>query len=493
MTYHIVTTRWRLRAVNRRLGKGHHMSDVIRNGRRYAAILGAVFGAILTGCGGGSVPGTDLAGLVTDVDGKPVAGARVTTSTQSTTSMTNGSFTLTGLPQGNRMVSASISIQGRTWNGETMVDIAGGEKNRSVNIVISDARYQARLRGYVVGPGGFGLEGAKVFIGGPWGSTLAVSGSDGAYEARRLTPGVTYTVTCSLAGYLNDTRTVHLAANDVRDLTFALTHGSASGPIPAPEDPAAQAWTIADAITRSPGNDQGYLEWLKRQYRKRRGLPAAPTRSKIAPTHGSRATPVGSLIEVDLFWDYREWEDLLGYAIKRGTSNPPSFTTAVLRDPLAASFFDMDSTLTPDVVYYYTIHSLDTITFPMNGTLGPASEVVLAQPLGPIQATAPARDDLVVGDPRFMWTGVTGAKHYQVIVWDRFPDLQNSDDPAGAAPIWPYDLGNPGDSRVTAPQTSLRYNGPYLQPGKTYYWLVVASDDGEYAVSVSHLMKFNAR
>jgi len=253
------------------------------------------------------------------------------------------------------------------------------------------------------------------------------------------------------------------------------------------------AWTISGTVTRSASSRPAYVEWLQRHYRVRKGLPANPRTVWNTAAETSRATPQGSAIEVDLFWKYQYWDDLMGYAIKRGTSSPPGVVTAVLRDPLAEAFLDVDPLLTPDVTYYYTVHRLDTIGFPATGRLGPGSDVVSATPLEPIVATAPGQGELVSGDPLFRWTSVYGASTYQVVVWDRFPDLQNGDDPAGAAPLWPADLNNPGASKVSAPTTSLRYSGPYLQAGRTYYWLVIAADDGEYALSVSKIMKFTAR
>jgi len=440
------------------------------------------------GCGSGADPATQLTGVVTDVEGKPVAGAAVSCSGRSVTSLTNGTFTMSGVPSGYRTVSASLTIEGRRWSGETKVDIASGLRNCSVNVIVSDDRYHARLMGAVIDPAGFGLSGAKVFVGGPWGSTLAITAADGSYDIRRITPGVTYTVTCSLAGYVNDTRTVHLSANEIGNVSFALAYGSSQGTIPAPSNPAGQAWTIADRISRGAAQPQGYMAFLKAVYRARRGLPPAPRSATAA-----RATPAGSLIEVDLFWDFSNWNDLLGYAIKRGLSSPPSAVTAVLRDPLAASYFDVDAALTPNTTYYYTIHCLDTIDFPADGTVGPAGDVVEVRPLQPVEASAPAQGASVSGDPEFRWTPVSGATAYQVIVWNRFPDLQNSADPSGATPIWPADMNNPGASKVQAPQTSVTYSGPYLQAGTTYYWLVVASDLGEYSLSVTPLRRFVAR
>jgi hypothetical protein len=446
------------------------------------------------GCGGGDGdPATRLAGVVTDAYGKPVAGASVSCGGESTVSLSNGTFTLSDLPSGIRTVSASISLDGRRYSGETRVDISKREKNRSVNVVVSDDRYQARLTGVVIDGAGYLLEGAKVFVEGPWGSTLGVAGSDGVYDIRRLAPNITYTVTCSLAGYVNDTKTVYLGDSETGKLSFALTYGSDQGTIPAPQNPSSQAWTIADTVTRAPNKQPAHIQWLKRAYRGRRGLPLTPRMTENTQSASTKATPLGSVVEVDLFWTYESWDDLLGYAIKRGTSSPPTSTTAVLRDPLASAFFDVDMMLTPDTKYYYTIHCLDTIGFPATGRVGPASDVVSANPLQPIAATSPTIGDTVSGDPVFRWTSVHGASTYQVVVWDHFPDLQNPDDPYGVEPIWPTDFSSPGASKVSASQTYLTYAGPSLQVGKTYYWLVLAADDGEYALSVSRIMKFTAR
>ncbi|MBM3496201.1 MAG: carboxypeptidase regulatory-like domain-containing protein, partial [Armatimonadetes bacterium] len=337
----------------------------------------AVLAMALSGCGaGGSDPNTSLTGVVTDIDGKPVAGARVSVTGGAATSLSNGTFTVSGVGTGYRTVSASITIEGRRWSGQTVVDIVKEERNRSVNIVVSDDRYHARIVGTVIDPLGYVLEGAKVFVNGPWGSTMDVTDATGAYEVPKLTPGVTYTVSCSLAGYVNDERTVSLTASETRSVSFAVGDGTFQGTIPAPQNVAAQAWTISASVTRAAGRDPGHLAWLKRAYRQKRGLPAAP---RTTPT--TRVTPAGSVIEVDLFWDYRSWDDLFGYAVKRGTSANPSIVNAVLRDPLASSYFDVDPALTPNTTYHYTIHCLDTIGFPSDGRVGPASDNVTARPL----------------------------------------------------------------------------------------------------------------
>ncbi len=456
------------------------------------------------GCGsGGGKPKGDLTGLVTDVDGQAVAGATVRVGSLTTTSLSNGTFVIENISGGLQTVRAEATIRGNRWSGETVVDLVGGEKNRSINVTISDERFQGSIAGTVIDPNGFVLPGAKIFVlrpkvSGEFGemiaSTMAVTRNDGTYEVRRLTPGVTYTVTCSLAGYVNETRRVTVNANQTSAASFALAFGTSQGPIPAPENVFATAFTISGTISRADSGAQGVYDWLKRHYRKKRGLPENPTVRNIERKTTGRLTPSGSVIEIDLDWTYASYEDLFGYAIKRGTNRNALSVTALVRDPLTRFFFDVDQTLTPDVVYYYTVHCLDTIDFPDRGTLGPASQIVSANPLGPIRAQSPAQGASVNGDPTFQWTAVNGAANYQIYVWDRFPDLQNAQDTNnGVTPIWPANFNNPGSSLVPAPRTSQVYAGPVLQRGRTYYWMVVAEDSEGAAFSATQIARFVAR
>lgn len=445
------------------------------------------------GCGGGGVKG-NLTGVVTDVDGRAVAGATVSVGSTRTSSLSNGTFTLGGIGSGFKTVKAEIIINGRKWSGETVVDLVGNEQNRSVNIVVSDERFHGRIEGTVIDSFGVGLPGTKVFVGGPLSSTLAITRSDGTYTVPKLTPGVTYTVTASRPGYQNETRTVTVLANSTAGLSFSLTPISPIGTLPAPQNVSTQSWTVAASITRADEGTKSLYEWVKRLYRKKKGLPNGPQARTIEYKSG-RATPPGAVIEVDLFWDYEAFEDLFGYLIRRGTSsNPNSLAdTALLRDPLTRVFFDVDPILTPDTTYYYTVHRLDTVLFPNRGTVGPASSVVRAQPLAPTTATRPFQGEQVVGNPIFAWSPVLRADTYQIFVWDRFPDLQNPSDPNGVSPIWPVDLDNPGSSLVSAPRTTQAYEGPPLQKGRTYYWFVVASDAEGENLSVTQVAKFTPK
>src|SRR6185503_471559 len=144
-----------------------------------AVVECAIAAFLIAGCGSGGRILANLTGVVTDVDGSAVAGARVAVGSRATTSVSNGSFQISDVGDGFRLVKADIDIQGHHWSGETMVDLSGGEQNRNTNIVVSDDRFHGSIAGSVIGPSGFGLPGAKVFIGGPLASTIAITNGNG--------------------------------------------------------------------------------------------------------------------------------------------------------------------------------------------------------------------------------------------------------------------------------------------------------------------------
>jgi hypothetical protein len=475
----------------------------------FGAITLFVFSAgLLPGCGGGGGPQGGLAGSVTDVDGRSVVGAQVASDGNTTTSLSNGTFVLPGLNEGFHQVTASTIVNGHRWSGTTTVDLVGAYQNRSTNIVISDDRFHASVGGSVIDPSGFPLEGAKIFVGGPFGSTMAVTDRNGEYLVDKLTPGATYTVTASLAGFKNDTKSIHLDPNQDAALSFALAAGSNLPKFNGPTGLVAQAWTVADTVTRAASqNKKGDVyDWLRHFYRHKRGLPDRPQARAIdrKPSRAGRSTPPGSVIEIDLFWNYEEDAQLFGYAIKRALSVsalPGADVTAVLRDPLAAAFFDADSALTPDLEYSYTVHKLDTIRFPATGEIGDPSAPVTANPLSPIRGQSPTQGQDVVGTPVFRWNAVNGAAAYQIYIWDEFPSLMFDpnlpNEPNASQPIWPSDPSNPGTALINTPATQLTYQGPPLVPGRTYYWLVVALDSTNpstlNAISASQIAKFVKR
>ncbi|MEP6756436.1 MAG: carboxypeptidase-like regulatory domain-containing protein [Chthonomonadales bacterium] len=480
-----------------------------RISRPMMACLSIVAIGLLTACGGGGGGGGvsrgpgDLTGVVTDVDGRVVAGATITVGSANTSSLSNGTFVFHNITSGLRTVVAVNRVNGNIWSGESVVDLVSSTTNRAVNIVVSDERTQGAIAGSVIGPNGLGIPGAKIFVGGPFNSTLAVADDGGNYFVPRVTPGVTYTVTASLAGFINDTRSVHVDNNSTTTASFALSIGSSTGALPAPTGLFAQTWTVADSISRSSPETKGLYDWLKQVYQKKRGLTGLHLATKSTVKPSGRSWPAGAVVETDLFWNYVSYNNLFGYAIKRATSQaalPGSEAVAILRDPLTSAFFDVDFALTPDVPYFYTVSALDTVQFtdPGQQTLGPPSAVVSANPFQKLVSTSPSNGTAISGNPNFQWNSLNGAAGYQIYVWDDFPDLwfdpSKTGEPNALAPIWPANLNSPGSSFVNAPATSQSYQGPALIPGHTYYWLIVGMDstnpNNVQAMSASRLFKF---
>lgn len=443
---------------------------------------------LLPGCGGGGPPGGDIAGAVTDVDGNAVAGATVYVGSNQTRSLQNGSFILRNVGGGYQTVHAVATIGGHTWSGQTVVDVASGDLTRTVTVVISDERFQGSIAGTVIDPNGFAIEGAKIFVGQNAGSTLAITDRNGFYQVDRLPSGVTYTVTASAVNYLNDTKQVHVDPNLVSAASFALTAANFQGTIPAPTSLIAQSWTQPSSISRADDRTRSLYDALRRFYRRKRGLPDGPVAKTIQRKNILRSWPPNAMIEIDLFWNYQNFPDLLGYAIDRGRSTSTLAGIALLRDPLAAVFFDADPALSPDLTYYYDVRRLDTVGFPNNGAEGPPSPIASATPFQPIHVQSPSGGQTVTGAPLFVWTAVPGAAQYQVFLFDRFPDLRSSTDPNGVVSIW-----TGGNSTVNAPATSTIYDGPPLTSGHMYYWVVVASDAAGDTYSASEIAKFTER
>jgi hypothetical protein len=455
--------------------------------------LPAVIFLLLAGCGsGGTNPPTSITGVVTDIQGQAVAGAGVRTGGNRTTSLGNGSFTLENTGDRYQTVHAETTINGRKFNGQTVVDTVSSERNRSVNVVVSPETEQGTLAGTVIDNFGMAVPGAKVFVEGPIGSTLGITDNTGSYSVPRLVAGTTYRVTCSLAGFFNDSKSITIDRGTTRFLSFVLPDGVSQGPHPAVQNLSAQSWTVGTAVERSGSGVNTLPNWVRRAMQRRFGK-TAPVLSRSIERKDGRATASSSLVEIDLFWTYEAYNDLFGYLIRRGAGTTLLRDEAVLRDPLANAFFDLDPSLQPGREYFYTVTRLDTVDFPANGAVGVTGSSVRVTPLAPQEITAPLQGAAADAAPLLQWRAVTGAKDYQIYVWDRFPDLQNGSDPDGVAPIWPSNPSQPGASLVDAPAVSQRYQGPALQPGRTYYWMVVAANADGSALAASPIRKFTVR
>jgi len=447
----------------------------VRTTARLQSILAMWLVLWLTACGGNESGRGHVAGTVTDIKGDPVVEARVWISGESETlTNTNGTFLLTNVSEGFKNVHASARISNQQWSGVALVQVFADDTTRNANILLCPENLQGSIEGFVFGPDGSRLEGARVFAGGPLSSAMAVSDRNGYYRIDGLRGGYDYPVVASAPGFLNDKKTVTVVAGQVAQVSFALT--AAGGGLPAmPSNLQAVVWTQPRGVTRSTSPETANaLEAIKRV--------VDPKRAQYRAI--SRVTPTGSLIEVDLTWDYVEDRTRLGYGIYRGrTSNPasvPDNAIAFLRDPLADLFADLDLNLTPEVTYYYQVVAVGANFDPDTGagTSSPSNNAS-ATPLSPMSTfSSPEHGDTIsTSTPTLRWNPLNRADTYRVILFEGFPEINRD-------PLW--------DRKATT-NNSLVYTGPALQPGQTYYWVVVAFSADGNARSISPLWKFTYR
>lgn len=490
--------------------------------------------AALAGCGGGGgsshhnnpPPSTgEINGTVTDANNAPIVGATVRFGTQSASSTQFGSYIIPNIsvPSGQTSlvgnVTATATIKGVAYSGQNQVEVLSTDSvTRNAQIVLSPTATQGSIIGVVLDASSNRVAGARVFANvGPFtvsggtgqfynnlSSFNTTSGTDGTFTLPAIPPGTQYTVTASQAGKLNATVTnVTVASASSTSITLTLGTATGSSTVPTPTGLFAQTITAPLNPTRaagSAGTTDGFLNVIRHILLEKRGLLAK--RSAIAQKvqmkrSVTRSTPGNSLIEADLFWDIVDQPNVLGYDIIRTSStsqtlpSDPGFQSiALVRDPQADRFADNDSTLTPDIFYFYSVATLDTINFP-NNVIDPTSGIgeslaatpVTVEPLNVLTLISPASGSTASSSaPAFRWNSVNRASLYKVLVYDQFPTLQSDTDPNGVAPVWSADFNT----------TTATYAGPALVSGHTYYWAVLGQDSVASAFTVSPLQTFVA-
>jgi len=331
-------------------------------------ILGAMAAVfpLLSGCGGGGSgsgsfnpnpnPNPNgskslVSGTVTDSKGAPIVGATVTLNNQSVISTQFGTYTISDVvvPAGQSSIVGNIqatkTIAGQPWSGQNMVEVLSGEPDTSnVQIVMSPSATQNVISGTVTDTAGHVLRGARVFARiataanattfTDLSSVTTATDQNGAYTIAHLPPATTYTVTASFAGFLNQTF-AGIAVNappagpTIQPFQLATTGSSATPP--APSGLFARAFTTPAQPTRGVGavaNSRAYnaiKAWIyaNRGIKQRHRAAASRITIKRTPT---RATPAGSIIDADIFWDYVNVNNLFGYEVAQATSlSPPNF------------------------------------------------------------------------------------------------------------------------------------------------------------------------
>jgi len=499
-----------------------------------AIVVCVISTLLLQGCGG-RVRRSAVSGTVADINRNVVIGAKVWADNdpnRQTESLVSGVYRLEGVEGGWQTVRASAMIKNPTtggdeeWVGSTAAEILKDEPTMNINIVLAPARETTEIGGVVSDDTGHRVRGARVLLttrlvyppedtssyDGPYGSIVAVTDDDGRYLLEDVPIGLSAIIAASKVGFRNREIEIETISDGLVQNFVLEPSDLQSGPdVPILE--AIEAYTMPDTLTRSDEVDayRAIRAFTSERYRK------AITSRKQTLT---RATPAGSLIEIDLYWnalDVNDSRDMAGYGIYRTTS-PAIEMKAIdfVRDPYANFYSDTGVEITPRQSYYYAVSSVDVEFLDEQNRPDPAAESALSNtmsttPLGQLKVLFPIQDAPVIGNPRFEWTRLSEADFYSVYVYDRFPTLPldpdykyDVDDPVldwGIFPIWPSRT-DPEESTVGGGASWKDYTGEALVLGHTYYWVVLAGkeyevDEDGYVVraaySYSQLRRFTAR
>lgn len=469
---------------------------------------------IAAGCGGGGSDRTagDVSGTVTDVAGNLIPGATVQVegTGNSTTSLMNGTFKLEGVPTGDWVnLRASAAIDDRQWVGLRAAQIFRDGPTQSVNILMARSSRMGTIRGTVRDTAGNGIGGARIFAtavfpdsptaaDSPSQVTLTtVADSSGGYELTNVPESIDtdsgretiyYQVTASSAGrsgqqggFENATEAdVTVSAGAVTTVNFVL--------VASPYDDLLEpsGWTDPDAILALSFTLPS--EITSRSYGGYRGVMATVSpkmKEALAASKGpSRMPPAGSIIEINVLWNWFDWTELnynvAGFGVYRRAGASPTVSDRdqldFIRDTDAVAYADTSISLSVGTNYYYGVTAISTSYLDAADEFNPVAEsnmsgVTSVRPIGQLRLSGPAQGATVRTDsPLFSWQQLSGARAYQLIVYNDYPIFEVSTSPDSTnRPIHLPDY-------VTADTTgtSARLNVS-LAPG-TYWWTVIAGD-----------------
>jgi hypothetical protein len=484
----------------------------------------AVFVCCLAGCGGGGGGNRMLVtGAVSDIEGNLVPNASVTITGGGSDSKTsfNGAFKLTPGESGWQTLKATVVIDGHTWRGTQAVQVFSDGPTTNVNMVVGQSSKLGTISGRVRDSGGFGIEGVRVYVSTTYGSAVDLTDSSGDYRIDDLPASVavdttdqvvTYVMTASKVGFLNQTRSkddgdndISVSAGGTKTIDFVLNATTGSPvEIPSPWTIGVTAWTFPNSVTRSAS-----------AYDAVRAKVDQPLLRALGKRITTRSPQPGSIIEIDVTW-FDSWsaflqdnfggsppDNLAGFAIYRRIGSQPTSSNDRLyfdRQPLLTDFFDASPDLTSGFNYFYRITALNTNYLDSDGAFVPESESAFsssasATPLDQLQETTPFNNSTqsTLTPVVFTWAPVGRAQSYKLYIYDQFPEMIDT----GTTQPFPDQVVQPVAEVGPVTSTSTTAPGLSLNPGTTYYWIVIGADTDDFvsasAYSMGELRKFTAQ
>lgn len=496
---------------------------------------------LLNGCGGGGGSQGSLSGSVTDVAGNYIPGAVISINGRAVTeSLMNGTYKITSLSANTVNIEASAVIDGKEWVGTRAVDVFSDGPTMNMNIVIGPWDQLGDIKGSVTNINNNPLANVRVIAVARYPqdkpadeasviSKAAVTDRNGRYVIDDLPASITvngdseeiiYDVFASFAGlsgqpggFDNVTKTAIVGGGQQTTLNFNLAASDDITP-PTPAgwtDPGAIyviSYTLPTSIT-TRSQESAYdavKSCISEKSRK-----AVALKKKMA----KRSPPPGALIENNVIW-YSIWNgefgidvpaNMAGFTIYRAQTSQvepiSQYRLDFFRDPTIVTYSDTSANLTAGVTYWYGITAISTSYLDANDRFNPAAESDMSYPasvtpLGKLTAQSPSNNvQISTANPTFTWAPLGRARSYKVYIYDGYPVLDSLFTPQGD-PARPDHLPAWGESRsVTG--TSVSFSDPNftLIRGRTYYWVVMASDKSDFdmgdAFAISELRAFTRR
>ncbi len=434
--------------------------------------LGILVTTVL-GCGGAGGAGVGfgrVAGLILDLNGNPVRGARVFVNDgtlRETTSNSSGSYNITGVSATDILVKAEYDNGSTLFDGQNLARVFDKEQVNSHNVVLIPSNQIASVQGTISSSNGPRIPGARISAKPTSGNLLTSSQTladdNGNYVLGGLAGGVTYQILVSSPKFHSADAVRTPSSGNIQTINFSL--GANSDPLlPSPTNLTLTAWTSPAELTRDPEKQHAIdnvKKFIDPKYRK-----------SIAK---SRLTSQGNPVEVQLFWDKFDSLEILGYTISRKRSSDPYVGIDFLRDPLAESFMDSDINLIDGVNYSYIVNATNTNYPDTNNSLSNDSNAVSVTPLGDMNVSSPT---ISGSNVTFHWSSVPNAVNYTIYVFDVYPGIMVSS------------YGNNFNNPATGTQWT--YNLTPLASGHLYYYLIMGSNANDSARTLSAIGSFTA-
>ena len=137
-------------------------------------------GTSTTGTNTGAGNTAQIAGKVTDTNGRGIPGVSIAVDTggQITSTISTGGYRLTNLSgEVIHRITASAMLNGVAYSGSTEVVTSSGSLVSNANILLSQTNQQATVEGYVRNTSGAAIAGASVYLAVPNAATGTTSGN----------------------------------------------------------------------------------------------------------------------------------------------------------------------------------------------------------------------------------------------------------------------------------------------------------------------------